>query len=399
MESNQRARLYGAMAHAVARNGYQATSVAEVIGLAGVSRTTFYAHFANKQNCFMATYEMLIYRMAKNIRTAHQNAGGWNRALSAAFGALEREIVGDPSGSRIVIVGVPDAYARPTHLARRAGAVWGQGLHQSLRCSPRGTDVSEVLVTGILGGIRNVIGRRLLEAHSELGATCEELLDWVLCYHAPTADRVESEPDMAKGPRTMRCGRARRGTLEGGPARGQTPTSSARSTAGSSQVYQRRSPARTRPPAACAGAIPGTAADWSCAIRESLDALIELIAAHPSLGRLKFTEIWGGANTTTARAGEPLGDLAALLGRGHELSQRPPAPIASEAVAAAIWTSIRNETLAGRTQQLDGLRNELTDLALTPFLRAPSEADLSGSTRQGALLGLGSPGASKNYHH
>lgn len=387
------------MAHAVARNGYQATSVAEVIRLAGVSRTTFYAHFANKQDCFLATYEMLIYRMIRNIRRAHQSGGDWDRALSAAFQALEREVVGDPNGSRIVLVGVPDTAARPAYLARRAGAVWEQTLRQSLCSSPRGADVSEVLITGILGGVRNVIGRRLLEDHSKLPSTCEGLLQWVLSYHAPRADHTEPESNTAKDHGSMRRRWACRGVLEVGGIRAQAPAGRARSTAaasehrtpGESQGYQRHLSASPRQPGGYGGAVSGTAADWSSAIRASLDALIEFIAVHPSVGRLRFTEVWGEANTTTAPAGEPLGDFAALLSRGHELSQRPPAPIASEAVAAAIWSSIRNETLAGRAQQLHGLRNELTELALTPFARAPHEAELSGHPRQGALLGLGGP--------
>jgi AcrR family transcriptional regulator len=379
------------MAHAVAKNGYQATSVAEVIRLAGVSRTTFYAHFANKQDCFMATYEMLIYRMIKNIRRAHQSGGDWDRALSAAFQALEREVLGDPNGSRIVIVGVPDTAARPAHLARRAEALWEQTLRQSLCSSPRGADVSEVLITGILGGVRNVIATRLLEGRGRLPGTCEGLLQWVLSYHTPRANHSESESGTAKDHGSVR--RRRRGAPEGGGTRAQAPAGRTRSTAAASksQGSERRLPAIPRQPGGYGGAVSGTAADWPGAIRASLDALIEFIAAHPNVGRLRFTEVWGETNTTATRAGEPLDDFAALLGRGHEISQRPPAPIASEAVAAAIWSSIRNETLAGRAQQLHGLRNELTDLALTPFARAPHEAELSGHPRQGALLGLGGP--------
>jgi AcrR family transcriptional regulator len=396
------------MAHAVARNGYRATSVAEVIGLAGVSRTTFYKHFANKQDCFMATYEMLIYRMTKNIRRAHQNAGDWDRGLNAAFRALTREVVGDPNGSRIVIVGVPDAKARPAHLERRAGAVWERTLRQSLCSSPRGTDVSGVLITGILGGIREVIARRLLEDHSELPATCEGLLDWVLSYHAPIVDHTApSQPSAAKDPRTMRCGTARRGNLEAGAPRTQTPVSRARSTPraagehkgqGESQPagLPRRAPQSTKPSGGSKAACPAIATDWSDAISESLGALIEFIAAHPSFGRLKFAEVWNETNVNTTRAREPLGDFAALLGEGYELSQSPPSPIASEAVIAAIWTSIRNETLAGRIQGLDGLQGELTDLALTPFIRPSHEAALSEHSRQGVLDGAlagGSPPA------
>jgi hypothetical protein len=38
---NQRARMHGAMIEAVATNGYERTSVKQVVGLAGVSRRSF----------------------------------------------------------------------------------------------------------------------------------------------------------------------------------------------------------------------------------------------------------------------------------------------------------------------------------------------------------------------
>jgi AcrR family transcriptional regulator len=45
---NQRERLFGAMIAVVSEKGYEATTVADVIELCGVSRSDFYKHFANK---------------------------------------------------------------------------------------------------------------------------------------------------------------------------------------------------------------------------------------------------------------------------------------------------------------------------------------------------------------
>src|ERR1041385_1916794 len=55
---NQRARMYGGMIEAVHEHGYQRTHVAHVIALAGVSRRAFYEQFANKEACFIATYDI-----------------------------------------------------------------------------------------------------------------------------------------------------------------------------------------------------------------------------------------------------------------------------------------------------------------------------------------------------
>src|SRR3954464_7599020 len=57
VESSQRERLLLAMCEAVAERGYVATSVADVIARARVSRETFYRYFADKQSCFEAAHD------------------------------------------------------------------------------------------------------------------------------------------------------------------------------------------------------------------------------------------------------------------------------------------------------------------------------------------------------
>lgn len=48
------------MAELMAVKGYQGTSVAEVARTAGVSRESFYAQFADKQDCFMSAMEAAL---------------------------------------------------------------------------------------------------------------------------------------------------------------------------------------------------------------------------------------------------------------------------------------------------------------------------------------------------
>ena len=79
---NQRARMYGGMIEAVAERGYSRTTVAHVIGLAGVSRRAFYEQFANKEACFLATYDIVVARARKLVLDAWAGERGWdNRCL------------------------------------------------------------------------------------------------------------------------------------------------------------------------------------------------------------------------------------------------------------------------------------------------------------------------------
>ena len=58
-ESQQR-RIVQAMIEVVAERGYPETRVVDVIGVAGVSRKTFYELFASKEDCFLAAYDVLL---------------------------------------------------------------------------------------------------------------------------------------------------------------------------------------------------------------------------------------------------------------------------------------------------------------------------------------------------
>ncbi len=56
--ASQRGRMLDAICQAVAEQGYAGTSVADVIRGAGVSRETFYEHFDDKEECFLAAYDL-----------------------------------------------------------------------------------------------------------------------------------------------------------------------------------------------------------------------------------------------------------------------------------------------------------------------------------------------------
>ena len=57
VEASQRQRILDAVLDVVGEQGYAATTVAHVTSAAGVSRTTFYEQFANKQVAFLVAYD------------------------------------------------------------------------------------------------------------------------------------------------------------------------------------------------------------------------------------------------------------------------------------------------------------------------------------------------------
>src|SRR5436305_4647797 len=68
--ASQRGRLLDAMAEVVADRGYAASTVADVIARAGVSRKTFYEHFRDKEGCFLAAYDVGVDLLLEAVASA-----------------------------------------------------------------------------------------------------------------------------------------------------------------------------------------------------------------------------------------------------------------------------------------------------------------------------------------
>ena len=85
---HQRARLFGAMIEAIHRQGYKATTVAHVIALAGVSRRAFYEQFANKEDCFLGTYDIAVARAKRRMIDGWMSERGWANRVHRACQAF-----------------------------------------------------------------------------------------------------------------------------------------------------------------------------------------------------------------------------------------------------------------------------------------------------------------------
>lgn len=119
--ATQRARLLHGMTAAVAEKGYANVTVADIVAIARVSRRTFYEHFENVQDAFVAAYEeattLILEAMIEAVRTAR--APKWEERLSVAMLAYTEALASDPAMARACLVDVLGAGDRAVE-ARRA---------------------------------------------------------------------------------------------------------------------------------------------------------------------------------------------------------------------------------------------------------------------------------------
>jgi AcrR family transcriptional regulator len=66
----QRARLFAAAAAVFARVGYAEASAEAISREAGMSKATFYEHFANKEECIVALFDAAAAQLGEAVRTS-----------------------------------------------------------------------------------------------------------------------------------------------------------------------------------------------------------------------------------------------------------------------------------------------------------------------------------------
>lgn len=171
----RRDRLIAAIAHVVAQEGYRAASVSKIVAAAGVSRNSFYEHFANKEECFLAAYDEAVEQVMARVRSATVSAASGRDALESGFAAFLGYAVDEPELAWLCVVEVlaagPRALARRDEAMRRFAAFLEQGRGEDP------SDVPPVLTEVIVGGVYEVIYARILNRET---ATLPELLPDVL---------------------------------------------------------------------------------------------------------------------------------------------------------------------------------------------------------------------------
>lgn len=91
-----RRRLIDALAVAVRENGYNDTTVADIVRYARTSRRTFYEHFSGKQDCFVALMTDRNNEMIAHIAGAVDAAAPWRTQVRQAIEAWIGNSQADP---------------------------------------------------------------------------------------------------------------------------------------------------------------------------------------------------------------------------------------------------------------------------------------------------------------
>jgi len=403
--SHQRARIYGAMAEAVAENGYAATSVRRVVELAGVSRRSFYEQFANKEACFLATYDAIASRGVKGIRRAHEaSEGPLEERLRASLHASIEGMRANWKDARLVIVEAQTVGPAGLARLRRTTTACEQMLSVSFeRESGRG-GVAMPVVRAIVGGLHWISSLRLRKGNEQqLPTLAEEMLQWTLLFQSGSAGPVparatEPMPRMRAPERDAPSVRA-----GGGGDRervllnalrlaliGDYSELSALQMAEAAEVSMDAFFEMFEGRDECflaaldmlgdellgliGEAEPGGGEAWPRGVRRALAELTRYLAERPLYARTIAAGAFAAGPAAAERNREIVRRLTASLVAG---APRPAqSSIAVDAISGAIAHTIRCQVAAGQIELLGTLSDDLAYVVLAPFLGADAAAEI-----------------------
>jgi AcrR family transcriptional regulator len=405
ISEHQRARLQGAMVEAVARHGFAGTTLRELVALAGVSRSTFYEHFENKQDCFLATFEAIVTELEARVGDAYRSGGDFRERLVAGLGAFMEVAAEEPATTSLAAVDSLTLGAAGVAPRDRAAEAFEALVQQSFDHSPSAREVSATTVRAIVAGIRGVTYRRLrAERAAELPGTVEQLADWALAYQLPESEATrraaaaaevpqgieEVEPaalswdeppasrrsrsELSQRDRIVRA--AARVVVDRGYEALSIPAISGAAGTSNQTFYQHFSSKRDAFLAAFE-ILSGDALRVSTAayqrqdqapeaIGAGLRAMLEYISGNELFARLAFFELPTAGPPALDRADATLDLFTAYLRSASELGPPLPATI-MDAIPNAIWAVIQHEITQGRLDTLPEFAPEAARIVVASF--------------------------------
>jgi AcrR family transcriptional regulator len=171
------------MAEVVGEKGYGPVAVADVIARAGVSRKTFYEHFDNKEECFLAAYDAGVELMLAAIDAAIRDAApGGPLAIARAGTARYLEtLAANPAFARTFLIEVLGAGPRALERRARVHARFAEQLTTIHRAARGGGDPGAEVFRACVGAIHELVTDHVLRHGAE---TLPELLDTLVDVEA-----------------------------------------------------------------------------------------------------------------------------------------------------------------------------------------------------------------------
>ncbi|HVY79047.1 MAG TPA: TetR/AcrR family transcriptional regulator [Solirubrobacterales bacterium] len=389
-DKNQRERLFAAIVATVAEKGYEATRVEDLVELSGVSRSSFYRHFEDKEECFLAAISALVQPSLDVIEAgmAGEEEIDLGQAQKA-FEALLGRIVAQPAAAKMCFV---EVYAASGGIAVVDSTMDAfEGLVARLLEQGGHAGVPPEIVRALIGGVQKVIHKRLYRGEeAELPELAPQLWEWIFLYPPPPGplragrrrhrQALPFEERQAASNPPERILRALAAVVaeKGYP---ETTVADVVKRAKTSQrtFYEHFSDKEDAMVAAIdsgssqmlAAALPAfrRSSDWQHAVQATQQAMFSWGVGEPEYARLGAVEMYAAGKQALEKREQVTEGMEGLLAPGYELAPEAPA-ITAEAIGGALYALFYDWVKQKGAERLAEMVPHAVYITLTPFIGA-----------------------------
>lgn len=402
------------MIASAARYGYGGASVARVVAQARVSRATFYEHFQDKEDCFLAAYREQGESTMADLRRAYDDPV-WSNRRRAVISHLLESAENNPAAARVVLIeslaGGPAVRVEHERVADSIEV----SIEEYLSDAPDGAQL-EIPARALLGAVWGIVASRVLRGETgRLVDLADDLDAWLSVYALPPGRqrrrRAEWEalgigisPPVEPLPNPLDSlpGRGRHRALPAASVAGEqrlrvfaaiarlcrekgyaaTTVTDVVSTAGIAREtyydhFRGKEDAFLAAQAYALESSVSMAANdflsvgaWPDRLWRGAMSTLRYVAAVPDLSTLDFVESYAVGTPAIRRSFEGRTAYTLFLQEGYR--QRPQAEalprICSEAIAGGILELMRRQALLGEVERVPELLPQIAYLALAPFI-------------------------------
>lgn len=185
---NQRDRITAGMIATVAEHGYHGATISQIAEAAGVSRRTFYSYFSGKEECFIATYQLIADHLEAAGRTEAERESEWSDKVRARLAAVLEAFSANPDLVTYTMIAPQVAGGEPADFYRseveRAHALLIEDLPANA------SRPSAATVEGLIGAVSGLVVREVRAGRGgQLPDLLPDLLELIL---APYLGREEA---------------------------------------------------------------------------------------------------------------------------------------------------------------------------------------------------------------
>jgi AcrR family transcriptional regulator len=186
---SQRDRLLEAAVRVVAAKGYAAMTIGDLTREAGVSRTTFYELFDDKEACFLTAYDNAVEMLVRRVVAAYESAQSWPERAAAGLAALLAVLADEPALARLSLVDIgnagPVAQRRYRAALQRLTPLFDEGRD----FAPGGRGLPANTSRMAIGGVTGLIADELVAGRAEQlpGLLSDVLFATLVPYIGPDA--------------------------------------------------------------------------------------------------------------------------------------------------------------------------------------------------------------------